>query len=112
MAIYPNSWLKVIHPQAIDRLGNIQHVLFDFDGTISVLRQGWEKVMIDLMVTSICCESPPDPEIKAEVIEYIDQSTGILTIRQMEWLVQTVGRHALAGNRSAQENIKGNTWTC
>lgn len=95
MASYPNSWLKIIHPEVVDRLGLIQHVLLDFDGTISVLRQGWEKVMVDLMLASICGESLPDSAIKDEVIDYIDQSTGILTIRQMEWLVEAVKRHGL-----------------
>ena len=31
-------------------LGTFKHVLFDFDGTISLIRQGWQQVMIPLMV--------------------------------------------------------------
>lgn len=66
--------------------------LFDFDGTLSTLRQGWEEVMIPLMVEEISA-GRPDPEIEAEVREYVDRSTGILTIRQMEWLAGAVQRH-------------------
>ena len=26
--------------------GNIRHVVFDFDGTISLIRDGWQNVMV------------------------------------------------------------------
>lgn len=97
------SWLRILHPQALARLGKIQHVLFDFDGTFSVLRQGWEDVMIPVMVEAICGLSPR-AEIEEEVREYVDRSTGILTIRQMQWLAEAVERHGLAGRaRTAAE---------
>ena len=87
------EWLKVINPAVIDRLGHIRHALFDFDGTLSVLRQGWEPVMAAVMLESICGAVPATPEIEQEVHEYIDRSTGILTILQMQWLEQTVKRY-------------------
>jgi phosphoglycolate phosphatase-like HAD superfamily hydrolase len=83
----------------LDRLARVRHVLFDFDGTLSVLRQGWEEVMIPLMVEAICGEGAAPPatgEIEQEVREYVDRSTGILTIRQMQWLAGTVQRHGIA----------------
>ncbi|HIE14235.1 TPA: carbohydrate kinase, partial [Candidatus Bathyarchaeota archaeon] len=76
-------------------LGRIKHVLIDFDGTISVIRQGWERVMIPLMVEMICEDTPPTPEIEREVRKYVDYSTGILTIKQMEWLVRAVRKYGM-----------------
>jgi phosphoglycolate phosphatase-like HAD superfamily hydrolase len=87
------DWLKVLKPQVMQRLGAVRYVLFDFDGTLSVLRQGWEEVMATLMVESICAGQGPMPEIELEIQEYIDRSTGMLTIRQMEWMAQTVRRY-------------------
>ncbi len=52
--------------------------------------------MIPLMVESICGGHPSTPEIEAEVTEYVDRSTGILTIKQMEWLEQAVLRYGLS----------------
>jgi len=92
------DWLEVVNPDV--SLGHIHHVLFDFDGTLSVIREGWEKIMRPLMVEMICNGANPSPEertaIEAEVWEYVDRSTGILTIRQMEWLANAARRHGLA----------------
>jgi phosphoglycolate phosphatase-like HAD superfamily hydrolase len=93
-----NDWIKVINPDIIGRLGGIRHALFDFDGTISVLRQGWEGVMIPVMVQAICGDNPPIPAIEQEVAEYVDRSTGILTILQMEWLAEAVRRNGRVAN--------------
>jgi phosphoglycolate phosphatase len=90
------DYLRILDPAAPARLGRIRHVLFDFDGTISVLREGWERVMAPLMVEMICDGSPPSPEIEQEVADYVDDSTGIVTIEQMQWLAEAVRRHGLA----------------
>lgn len=89
-----NDWISIPHPEVLARLGKIRHVLFDFDGTLSVLRQGWEDVMVPVMVESIC-GTVSRPDIEDEVHDYVDRSTGILTIRQMQWLVEAVQRHGL-----------------
>jgi len=66
-------------------------ILFDFDGTISTLRYGWEQVMEPLMVELL-------GEGSEEIVRaYIDESTGIQTILQMEWLAAEVkARHGHA----------------
>lgn len=89
-----SDWIRVARPEVLPRLGKIRHVLFDFDGTLSVLRQGWEDVMIPVMIEAVCAGAAR-PEIEQEVREYVDRSTGILTIRQMQWLAETVQRHGL-----------------
>lgn len=72
----------------------IKAVLFDFDGTISTLRAGWEAVMAPFMKEAIAGErSLSDVENEAldrEIAAYIDQSTGIQTIYQMQWLAEQV----------------------
>jgi phosphoglycolate phosphatase-like HAD superfamily hydrolase len=93
--MFENNWLRIINPLVTGRLGHIQQVLFDFDGTLSVLRQGWEPVMAEVMLEAICGSEHRTPEIEQEVHEYIDLSTGILTIQQMQWLEGTVRQHGL-----------------
>ncbi len=96
------DWLEVIHPSV--HLGRVRHALFDFDGTISVIRRGWEQVMIPLMVEMITDGHPVPPGLETEVIDYVDRSTGILTIKQMEWLADAVRRYGLASEpRTARE---------
>jgi len=78
--------------------GSISAALFDFDGTISTLRRGWEQVMTPLMIDMIAGDTPADQALEDEVREYIDQSTGIQTIYQMKWLAEAVKRHGRSKN--------------
>lgn len=71
----------------------IQHALFDFDGTVSLIREGWEAVMAPVMCEAIAPGEPPTPELEREVLDYIDESTGLETILQMEHLVGMVRAH-------------------
>jgi len=77
-------------------LGQIEHAIFDHDGTISSLRQGWESIMEPVMVQSILGDKyhSVGEEVYHRVLkrvkEYIDQSTGIETIQQMHALVEMV----------------------
>ena len=91
-----NSWIEILNFDVKLKVGCIKHALIDFDGTISVIRQGWEDVMIPLMIEMICDGNPPTPEIEKEVRDYVDYSTGILTIKQMEWLAEAVRRYGIA----------------
>lgn len=65
----------------------IKAVLFDFDGTFSTLRCGWEGVMRKLML-NVLSNGKDDAELEKTVDEYIDYSTGIQTVKQMKWLVK------------------------
>ncbi len=102
----PESWMVVLEPAALEHLDNVRHVLLDFDGTISVLREGWEEVMAPMMVEMICGESFPAPEIVREVYDYVDRSTGILTIDQMAWLEEAVKRYGLASQQQTARQYK------
>ncbi len=76
--------------------GRIKHAVFDHDGTISTLRQGWEQIMAPVMIKAILgeqYESAPETlyhKARNRVLDYIDQSTGIQTILQMEAFVEMV----------------------
>ena len=76
--------------------GKIKHAVFDHDGTISTLRQGWEAIMEVVMLKAILGEQYKTADeslyhhVRQRVLEYIDQSTGIQTILQMEALVELV----------------------
>ncbi len=75
--------------------GPVRAALFDFDGTISTLRYGWEGVMRPLMLEMIAGGSAWDAELEREVDAYIDESTGIQTILQMQWLARAVKEKGL-----------------
>jgi phosphoglycolate phosphatase-like HAD superfamily hydrolase len=72
--------------------GQVRHALFDFDGTLSLLREGWPGVMIPLMVECLRAapRSEPAGELEALVRELVEQSTGRQTIFQMIWLAEAV----------------------
>lgn len=75
--------------------GQFKHILFDFDGTISLLREGWQGIMAPVCAEMICGSHTPTPEILREVDEMIDETTGIQTIFQMQRLVEMVRAHGL-----------------
>ncbi len=74
----------------------IRHAVFDNDGTISTLRQGWEGIMAPVMIKAILgdryatADESLYREVRERVLDFIDKSTGIQTIVQMEGLVGLV----------------------
>jgi rfaE bifunctional protein kinase chain/domain len=75
---------------------SITHAIFDHDGTISTLRQGWHLVMEPMMVKAILGPryQSADESLYRKVVDavrkFIDDSTGIQTIVQMQGLVEMV----------------------
>lgn len=86
----PGTQIEIVNDAPV---GRIRHVLFDFDGTISLLREGWQRIMGPVCVEMICGDTPVTPEIEHEVQEMIEETTGINTILQMERLVEMVRAH-------------------
>lgn len=70
--------------------------IFDHDGTVSTLREGWERIMEPVMVQAILGERYGEADeslylrVLARVRDYIDKSTGIQTLAQMQGLVKMV----------------------
>ena len=75
---------------------NIRHAIFDHDGTISTLREGWEKIMEPMMVRAILGARYDDADealyhkVVGQVRRFIDKTTGIQTLVQMQGLVKLV----------------------
>ncbi len=83
MPFLPNSQIEIINPE-LPR-GQIHSALFDFDGTISLIREGWQGVMIPLMVEILqeLDTGESEQELTAVVTEFVDRLTGRQTIYQM-----------------------------
>ncbi|MHC4496235.1 MAG: PfkB family carbohydrate kinase, partial [Planctomycetota bacterium] len=81
--------------------GRIRYAVFDHDGTISTLRQGWEEIMAPVMIKAILGDKYETADetlyhkVRKRALDYIDQSTGIQTIIQMEVLVEMVHEFGL-----------------
>jgi len=72
--------------------GDIKHAVCDFDGTISLIRDGWQNVMVPMMV-EILMATPTDEskeELEEIVVEFVDRLTGKQTIYQMIELSEQV----------------------
>lgn len=74
----------------------IGHAIFDHDGTISTLREGWEEIMSPMMVRAILGPRYDDADealyhkVVATVRRLVDRTTGIQTLVQMQHLLELV----------------------
>ncbi len=72
--------------------GRLKHAVFDFDGTLSLVRAGWQRVMSDLMVEAL--KATPRAEAEAELRALADQPilglAGQPSVVQMQWLADEV----------------------
>ena len=74
--------------------GRFRSVLFDFDGTLSLIREGWPDVMIPMMVrvlTETGTRETPE-RLHDEVEEFVMRLNGRQTIYQMIQLADEVRR--------------------
>ncbi|MBT3382250.1 MAG: HAD family hydrolase [Prolixibacteraceae bacterium] len=75
---------------------NIRYAIFDHDGTISTLREGWEEIMAPMMMKTVLGNLYQDADealyhkVQTRVNEFIDKTTGIQTLVQMKGLVELV----------------------
>lgn len=76
-----------------ERRAKLKAALFDFDGTLSTLRCGWENIMRSMMLEMIAGKTEIDDALVKEVSDYINHSTGIQTYYQMKWLTEAIKRH-------------------
>ena len=75
--------------------GNIRHVVFDFDGTISLIRDGWQNVMVPMMVECLQTETDTtetQEQLETLVVEFVDRLTGKQTIYQMIQLNEEIAK--------------------
>ena len=69
----------------------ISHVLFDFDGTLSLIREGWPEVMVPMFV-EMCPALPGESEEQRRQLLYDDimRLNGKQTIYQMMQLAERI----------------------
>jgi phosphoglycolate phosphatase-like HAD superfamily hydrolase len=69
-----------------------RHVLFDFDGTLSLIREGWPEVMIPMMVEILQATGTDEPPraLRGLCTDFVTQLTGKQTIYQMIRLAEEV----------------------
>ena len=86
------DWLEIVnsgHPR-----GPFRCVVFDFDGTLSLLRGNWQGLMVPMMVRELAAtrSGETERELTTIVEEYVTRLTGQPTLRQMEALADEVCR--------------------
>lgn len=88
----PPGEMEVLRPD-LPR-GRFRSALFDFDGTLSLIREGWPQVMIPMMVEVLrqtrTGETPE--ELTRVVEEFVMRNNGRQTIFQMIELAEAVKR--------------------
>jgi phosphoglycolate phosphatase-like HAD superfamily hydrolase len=74
--------------------GHIRFAVFDFDGTLSLIREGWQSVMVSMMMDELL-KTPAhesEPQVRHFVVDLVTRTTGQMTDRQMELLAEQVAR--------------------
>lgn len=88
----PGTEIEIVNPDIIR--GRFRSVLFDFDGTLSLIREGWPDVMIPMMV-EILAQTPrhePQDELYRIVEDFVMRLNGRQTIYQMIQLCEEIGK--------------------
>jgi phosphoglycolate phosphatase-like HAD superfamily hydrolase len=82
--------IEVVNP-ALPR-GRFRSVLFDFDGTLSLIREGWPQVMIPMMVDVLreTGTAETEADLTATVENFVMRLNGRQTIYQMIRLAEEV----------------------
>ncbi len=89
---HPQSdWPSVELPVPLVPRPEISHVLFDFDGTISLIRQGWPEVMVPMFVEALPRQpGETDEALRQLVLDDIMRLNGKQTIYQMIQLADRI----------------------
>ena len=82
-SISPEPSFEIINLAAT--AAEVRVALFDFDGTLSLLRAGWANVMVPMMVEELAGlkSGESETEIESVVREFVDRLTGKQTVYQM-----------------------------
>jgi phosphoglycolate phosphatase-like HAD superfamily hydrolase len=89
-SVKSGRWPSVELPVPLEPRPEIAHVLFDFDGTISLIRQGWPEVMVPMFVEVIPrLDGETEADVERLALDDIMRLNGKQTIYQM---IQLAGR--------------------
>ena len=76
------------------RTGAFRYAVLDFDGTISLIRQGWQEIMTPYFTDELCAtpkgKDMPRAELEALAKDFITQLTGKQTIYQCIALAEEI----------------------
>ena len=93
----PGTSIEVVHETSSGVRESVRgirfkHVLFDFDGTLSLIREGWPEVMVAMMTEEILATDTGETpgEISRHCAEFVAQLTGKQTIYQMIRLAEEI----------------------
>jgi phosphoglycolate phosphatase len=88
--LLPGTSVEVIRELAPGQ--GFGHVLFDFDGTLSLIREGWPEVMVSMMVEELMALRTGESEAGIERVcrEFVTALTGKQTIYQMIRLAEEI----------------------
>ena len=68
------------------RTGCFEYAVFDFDGTVSLIREGWQKIMVPYFIDELSkapdAKDLPAEEISYKVRDFVTVLTGKQTIYQ------------------------------
>jgi len=86
------SWLEIVNPS--HPRGPFRCIVFDFDGTLSLLRGNWQGLMVPMMVETLRATGTGESaaELTALVEEFVTRLTGQPTMQQMEALASEVAQ--------------------
>jgi phosphoglycolate phosphatase-like HAD superfamily hydrolase len=87
-----HSEIEIVNPQ--HPRGPFRAAIFDFDGTLSLLRRNWQDVMIPMMVEELQATGTSESrgELTAAVEEFVMRLNGRQTIYQMIQLTEEIAR--------------------
>ncbi len=82
--------IEIVRPDL--QRGRFRSALFDFDGTLSLVREGWPQIMIPMMTAVLRETGTPetDADLTAAVEEFVMRLNGRQTIYQMIQLADEV----------------------
>ena len=84
-------WPSVELPKPLSSRPALSHVVFDFDGTLSLIRQGWPEVMVPMFVEMLPVrDGESESDLKQMVWDDIMRLNGKQTIYQMIQLAERI----------------------
>jgi phosphoglycolate phosphatase-like HAD superfamily hydrolase len=87
----PCRWASVELSQPLEPRPDVSHVLFDFDGTLSLIRQGWPEVMVPMFVEALPMQpGENEADVRQMVLDDIMRLNGKQTIYQMIQLTERI----------------------
>ncbi|MDO5580757.1 MAG: haloacid dehalogenase-like hydrolase [Planctomycetia bacterium] len=86
--------LKMFSMEVLRKPENRQFkaALFDFDGTLSLVREGWQNIMVPYFCEVLSATGGDSAEIERTVHDFVDKITGKQTIYQCIYLAEEVQR--------------------